>query len=107
MTDESQHPDDATDMELFDLRVTVERIEGRSFCGMRVGDYFELVNSAELRLPPGRHFCIWRCRRCCQHCPPSNASSRWGTGWSETRSSAAPIRRKDWSCALSGQACAD
>ena len=46
-------------MELFDLRVTVDRIEGRSVCGMRVGDYFELVNSAELRLPPGRHFCIY------------------------------------------------
>lgn len=59
MTSQPEHPDSATDMELFDLRVTVDRIEGRSFCGMRVGDYFELVNSAELRLPPGRHFCIW------------------------------------------------
>lgn len=48
-----------TDMELYDLRVTVERIEGRSVCGMRVGDYFELVNSSELRLPPGRHFCVY------------------------------------------------
>ena len=59
MTSQPKHPDDATDMELFDLRVTVDRIEGRSVCGMRVGDYFELVNSAELRLPPGRHFCVW------------------------------------------------
>jgi uncharacterized repeat protein (TIGR04076 family) len=49
----------STDMELFDLRVTVDRIEGRSVCGMRVGDYFELVNSAELRIPPGRHFCVY------------------------------------------------
>ena len=47
------------EMWLYDLRVTVERIEGRSVCGMRVGDYFELVNSAELRLPPGRHFCVY------------------------------------------------
>lgn len=47
------------DMELYDLRVTVERIEGRSVCGMRVGDYFELVNSSELRLPAGRHFCVY------------------------------------------------
>jgi uncharacterized repeat protein (TIGR04076 family) len=56
-----QLPPDASagDMELFDLRVTVDRIEGRSVCGMRVGDYFELVNSAELRLPAGRHFCIY------------------------------------------------
>jgi uncharacterized repeat protein (TIGR04076 family) len=59
MTSPPMHPDGAADMELFDLRVTVDRIEGRSVCGMRVGDYFELVNSAELRLPPGRHFCVW------------------------------------------------
>ena len=59
MTSQPQEPDGTTDMELFNLRVTVDRIEGRSFCGMRVGDYFELVNSAELRLPPGRHFCVW------------------------------------------------
>lgn len=45
--------------ELYDLRVTVERIEGRSVCGMRVGDYFELVNSSQLRLPEGRAFCVY------------------------------------------------
>jgi uncharacterized repeat protein (TIGR04076 family) len=48
-----------TDMELFDLRVTVESIEGRSVCGLTVGDWFELVNSSELRLPNGKHFCIF------------------------------------------------
>lgn len=47
------------EMELYDLRVTVEHIEGRSVCGMRVGDYFELVDSSELRLPAGRHFCVY------------------------------------------------
>jgi uncharacterized repeat protein (TIGR04076 family) len=47
------------DMELYDLRVTVDRIEGRSVCGMKVGDYVELVNSAELRLPDGKHFCVY------------------------------------------------
>jgi uncharacterized repeat protein (TIGR04076 family) len=46
-------------MELFDLRVTVESIEGRSVCGLTVGDWFELVNSSELRLPNGKHFCIF------------------------------------------------
>jgi uncharacterized repeat protein (TIGR04076 family) len=45
--------------ELFDLRVTVERIEGRSVCGLRVGDFFELVDSSHLRIPAGRHFCIF------------------------------------------------
>jgi uncharacterized repeat protein (TIGR04076 family) len=47
------------DMELFDLRVVVESIEGRSVCGLQVGDFFELVNSSELRLPDGHHFCVF------------------------------------------------
>jgi len=46
-------------MELFDLRVTVERIEGRSVCGLSVGDYFELTNSSELHIPDGKHFCVY------------------------------------------------
>lgn len=50
-------PPEGTD--LYDLRVTVERIEGRSVCGMRVGDYFELVDSSKLRMPEGGHFCIY------------------------------------------------
>jgi len=45
--------------ELYNLRVSVHRIEGRSVCGMRVGDYFDLVNSAQLRLPDGRAFCVY------------------------------------------------
>lgn len=45
--------------ELYDLRVTVEEIRGRSVCGMAVGDYFELVESSKLRIPEGRHFCIY------------------------------------------------
>lgn len=45
--------------ELYDLRVTVERIEGRSVCGMAVGDYFELTESSKLRIPAGKHFCIF------------------------------------------------
>jgi len=44
---------------LYDLRVTVVAIEGRSVCGMQVGDYFDLTESSRLRLPPGRHFCIY------------------------------------------------
>lgn len=45
--------------ELYDLRVVVDRIEGRSVCGMAVGDWFEVTRSSELRLPKGRHFCIY------------------------------------------------
>lgn len=46
-------------VELYDLRVTVDRIEGRSVCGMAVGDCFELTRSSELRLPGGGHFCVY------------------------------------------------
>ena len=45
--------------ELYNLRVTVERIEGRSVCGLEVGDYFELTESSRLRIPDGKHFCIY------------------------------------------------
>lgn len=45
--------------ELYDLRVTVVRIEGRSVCGLAVGDYFELTESSHIHIPPGKHFCIF------------------------------------------------
>ena len=45
--------------ELYDLRVTVVAIEGRSVCGMAVGDTFELTESSRLRIPPGKHFCMY------------------------------------------------
>jgi len=45
--------------ELYDLRVTVERIEGRSVCGLEVGDYFELTESSRLSIPAGKHFCVY------------------------------------------------
>ena len=44
---------------LYDLRVTVHAIEGRSVCGLQVGDYFEVTESSKLRLPDGKHFCIY------------------------------------------------
>ena len=44
---------------LYNLRVTVSEIRGRSVCGMKVGDWFELRNSSQLILPEGRHFCIY------------------------------------------------
>ena len=46
-------------MRLYDLRVTVERIEGRSVCGLQVGDYFEVTESNRVRIPPGKHFCLY------------------------------------------------
>ncbi len=47
------------EFEIFDLRVTVHAIKGRSVCGMMVGDYFELTESSKLRIPAGKHFCIY------------------------------------------------
>ncbi len=47
------------DFEIYDLRITVVSIEGRSVCGMQVGDYVELTESSKLRIPPGKHFCIY------------------------------------------------
>lgn len=45
--------------QLYDLRVTVVAIEGRSVCGLAVGDYFELTESSRVRIPEGRHFCLY------------------------------------------------
>lgn len=47
------------EFEIYDLRITVDSIEGRSVCGLRVGDYFEVVESSKLRIPEGKHFCIY------------------------------------------------
>ena len=48
-----------TELRLYDLRVTVERIEGRSVCGLQVGDYFEVTESSRVRIPDGKHFCLF------------------------------------------------
>ena len=48
-----------TQMRLYDLRVTVERIEGRSVCGLAVGDFFEVTESSRVRIPEGKHFCLF------------------------------------------------
>ena len=48
-----------TEMRIFDLRVTVESIEGRSVCGLEVGDYFELTESSRVRIPDGKHFFLY------------------------------------------------
>jgi uncharacterized repeat protein (TIGR04076 family) len=52
-------PPPSEDMQLYDLRVSVDRIEGRSVCGLQVGDYIDIVRSNEMRLPEGKHFCMY------------------------------------------------
>jgi len=49
----------ASFFELYDLRVTVDEIRGESVCSMSVGDYFEITESSKLRIPDGKHFCIY------------------------------------------------
>lgn len=46
-------------MELYDLRVVVDRVEGRPVCGLVPGDFFEVTASSRLRIPAGRHFCLY------------------------------------------------
>jgi uncharacterized repeat protein (TIGR04076 family) len=50
--------------ELYDLRVVVDRIEGRSVCGLVPGDWIELTESSRLRIPAGRHFCLYALAAC-------------------------------------------
>ena len=51
--------DERDEFELYDLRVTVQAIEGRSVCGLQVGDYFDLTESSRVRIPDGKHFCLY------------------------------------------------
>jgi len=44
---------------LSNLRVTVTAIEGRSVCGMHVGDYFDVTESSRVQIPEGKHFCLY------------------------------------------------
>ncbi|MCA1667296.1 MAG: TIGR04076 family protein [Thermomicrobia bacterium] len=50
---------DASRFTLYDLRITVVAIEGRSICGLAVGDSFEVTESNRLCIPAGRHFCLY------------------------------------------------
>ena len=44
---------------LYDVRVTVVAVEGRSVCGLAVGDFFEVTESNHLTIPAGKHFCLY------------------------------------------------
>jgi rubredoxin len=41
MSAEDAPPDDGAETIVYDLRVIVDRIEGRSVCGLSPGDYFD------------------------------------------------------------------
>jgi uncharacterized repeat protein (TIGR04076 family) len=44
--------------ELYDLKVSIEAIQGRCTCDHNVGDYFEL-KGGKLELPAGQSFCLY------------------------------------------------
>ncbi|SCF07539.1 TIGR04076 family protein [Micromonospora coriariae] len=50
--------------DLYDLRVVVERIEGRSVCGLKPGDHIDLTGSSRLTIPAGGHFCLYALAAC-------------------------------------------
>jgi len=52
-------PTDPAVTEVADLRVVVDRIEGRSVCGLAPGDFVEVTESSRLRIAPGRHLCLY------------------------------------------------
>ena len=85
------------DMELYDLRVTVDSISGSPVCGLAVGDYFEVTESSRLRLPPGGHFCVYALAAVLPLLP-ANGSCPHPTGSSRTAWSPARTRRNVWSC---------
>jgi uncharacterized repeat protein (TIGR04076 family) len=60
----------ADQFKLYDLRVTVHAIEGRSVCGLEVGDYFELTESSRVRIPAGKHFCLYALQSVLPLLPP-------------------------------------
>lgn len=44
---------------LADLRVVVDRVEGRQVCGLKPGDWFSVSKSSQLSMPEGGHFCLY------------------------------------------------
>jgi uncharacterized repeat protein (TIGR04076 family) len=68
-----------TEMRIYDIRVTVERIEGRSVCGLAVGDFFEVTESNRVRIPEGKHFCLYALNRCCRSSRRSSGGCRQRT----------------------------
>ena len=56
--------------ELYDLRVTVHAIEGRSVCGLAVGDDVEVTESSRVRIPEGKHFCLYALQSVLPLLPP-------------------------------------
>ncbi|MFY1615916.1 TIGR04076 family protein [Micromonospora sp. WMMD736] len=64
--------------DLYDLRVVVERIEGRSVCGLQPGDHVDVTESNRLRIPAGKHFCLYALAACLPLIPAKQRESAEG-----------------------------
>jgi uncharacterized repeat protein (TIGR04076 family) len=51
-------PPRSDEFELYDLQITVERIDGHCTCSMAVGDCF-YMRSGKVSLPDGKDFCLY------------------------------------------------
>ncbi len=51
--------DSGEQVELFDLRIVVDRVEGRPVCGLGPGDWALVTESSRLSLPADGHMCIY------------------------------------------------
>ena len=51
--------EDGEFIELHNLRITVDSIEGPSVCGLEVGDYFEVAGDDTVSIPEGKRFCMF------------------------------------------------
>lgn len=90
---------------VYDLRVVVERIEGRSVCGMKVGDHIDLTESSRLSLPEGQHFCMYALAACLPLLPAKQRALAEGTGWPRTAMWPARTPRSGSSCASNAPTC--
>ena len=86
----SQADESGDSFALYDLRVTVDRIEGRSVCGLKAGDYFEVTGSSQLRLPANGHFCIYALAAVLPLLPPKQRTLAAGDWLAEDRFVACP-----------------
>jgi uncharacterized repeat protein (TIGR04076 family) len=84
-----------TEMKLYDIRVTVERIEGRSVCGLQVGDY-RGHESSHVRIPEGRHFCLYALQSVLPLIPAKQRRLPAEDWLEQIRWSAARIPRSGW-----------
>jgi len=70
--------------ELYDLKIKVEKIEGKCTCNMSEGDYFQL-KGGKLSIPDGKDFCLYALQSCIPLLPAKQRMNS-PADWMETDS---------------------